>query len=78
MAKKKWAMPAWMRPYREMFANTGGNPVEELMSDTETHYGNNAVRAALIVAVESQVILLTKLHESGHLTPRPCGGAENG
>jgi hypothetical protein len=64
---KKWKMPAWMEPFRDEFANTGGNPIEELMNDKDTHYGNNAVRAALIVAVDSQVHLLNSLHARGAL-----------
>ncbi len=63
----KWTMPEWMEPYRDLFCNTGGNSVEELMSDKSANVANNAVRAALIVAVRSQVGLLTGMHERGLL-----------
>lgn len=69
MAKKTWVMPDWMEPCRPMFSNTGGNPIEELMNDTTTNIFNNAVRAALIVAVDAQVGLLTRLHEAGCAFP---------
>ncbi len=67
MADKPWVMPAWMEPYRDLIGNTGGNPIEELLNDTKTNGFNNAIRAALIVSVESQVRLLTVLHERGLL-----------
>lgn len=60
-----WTMPEWMEPYRELFANTGGNQIEELMNDRTTNHRNNLIRSALIVAVSSQVALLMKLHSQG-------------
>ena len=66
-AAPAWVMPEWMEPYREHFANTGGNSIEELMSDSDSNVRNNVVRAALIIAVESQVILLSRLHARGAL-----------
>jgi hypothetical protein len=67
--KKKWTMPAWMRPYRSMIVNTGGNDIEELVNDdgTNSNIFNNAPRAVLCVAVKSQVSLLEALHEAGRL-----------
>ena len=65
--KAPWVMPAWMEPYRNDFTNTGGNSIEELMSDSDSNVRNNVVRAALIIAVESQVILLSRLHARGVL-----------
>lgn len=70
MAEKKrpiWKMPAWMEPCRELFANTGGNGIEDLMNDQDTNGLNNSVRSALIVCVESQVILLTRMRKAGML-----------
>lgn len=63
--KEQWTMPKWMEPYRETICNTGGNPIEDLMNDTTTNFQNNAIRAALIVAVDSQVKLLYRLYEKG-------------
>lgn len=65
--KKKWKMPKWMEPYREAFQNTGGNSIENLMNDKSTTVFNNCVRAALIVAVSSQVDLLARLRDAGVL-----------
>lgn len=65
--KKPWTMPAWMEPYRDLIGNTGGNPVEELVNDSTASVRNNVIRAALCVAVESQVALLHRLHERGWL-----------
>ena len=62
-----WVMPEWMEPYRDLINNTGGNPVEELMNDHSTNVFVNAPRAMLCVAVASQVMLLTHLHEGGAL-----------
>jgi hypothetical protein len=72
MAKEKpaWKMPDWMEPYRGSFANTGGNSIEELMNDRTTDGGNNIIRSALIIAVESQVILLNRLHHEGRLAAK--------
>lgn len=68
MKEKKWTMPKWMEPYREMINNTGGNPIEELMNDHHTNGFNNVIRTALIISVDSQVALLTKLHNEGLLS----------
>lgn len=64
-----WTMPEWMEPYRELIRNTGGNPIEELVNDRTTNAQSNMIRAALIVAVESQVGLLMSLHAKGLLAP---------
>lgn len=65
---KQWVMPEWMEPYRDMIRNTGGNSVESLMNDHKTNGFNNSIRAALIVAVDSQVSLLGALHRAGRLS----------
>ena len=65
MKRKKWKMPAWMEPYRELVGNTGGNKIEELMNYTTSNMGNNFIRTGLIIAVISQVELLERLHEQG-------------
>lgn len=67
-ATKRWVMPAWMEPYRKHIKNTGGNSVEELMNDRTCDISNNAVRAALCVAIQSQVALLEHLHRDGLLS----------
>lgn len=64
---KPWTMPEWMEPYRGLIRNTGGNSVEDLVNDTSSNTFNNPIRAALCVAVESQVSLLIILKEKGHL-----------
>jgi hypothetical protein len=56
---KRWKMPEWMEPYRDLFENTGGNSVEELMDHEFTNA--NVVRGTLAVCVESQVTLLHRL-----------------
>jgi hypothetical protein len=70
--REPWVMPAWMEPYRELIVNTGGNPVEELINDEKTNAFTNVVRAGLIVAVYSQVRLLTALHQRGLLAEVPA------
>lgn len=62
-----WIMPEWMEPYRSLIGNTGGDSVEGLMNDHSNHLGNNAIRAALCIAVDSQVTLLYRLRKEGHL-----------
>jgi hypothetical protein len=66
--RKPWVMPEWMEPYRDLFQNTGGNPIEELMNDTETNGSNNVIRSALIISVDSQVTLLHRLRNKGFLS----------
>lgn len=61
----KWVMPTYLEKYRDLIGDTGGNPIEDLMNDTETNAFNNAFRAAMIVSVYSQIILLEKLHKKG-------------
>lgn len=67
-----WKMPKWMEPYRELFQNTGGNSIEELMNDRDTHGGNNVIRSALIISVDSEITLLHRMKVRGMLT-----GVEN-
>lgn len=70
MAKKEakqWTMPAWMEPYRDMIADTGGNPIEELLNDHTTTIFENAPRAMICVAVKDQVGLLERLNKNGML-----------
>lgn len=65
--RKPWLMPDWMEPYRDLFENTGGNPIEELMNDTTTNGFNNVIRSALIISVSSQVTLLWRARAKGLL-----------
>lgn len=70
MKEKKWKMPKWMRRYREYICNTGGNPIEELMNDHHTTVFSNTPRALICVAVDTQIILLTRLWKAGLLQER--------
>jgi hypothetical protein len=65
--QSQWVMPAWMEPYRERIKNTGGNSIEELMNDDKSTMLNNHIRAALCIAIKSQVALLEHLHRDGDL-----------
>lgn len=56
-----WTMPKWMEPHRETIVNTGGNSIEDLMND-RSNVVVNAPLALISCAVQSQVALLTKLH----------------
>ena len=69
--KQVWVMPSWMKPYREMISNTGGNPIEELMNDHASNVRTNVVRAALCLCVKSQVALLERLRLNGFLKDTP-------
>lgn len=64
-----YVLPAWMEPYRTLFQNTGGNTIEDLMTDNDpTNNGaNNVVRAALIASVEAQLTLLWRMRQRGML-----------
>lgn len=70
-----WKMPKWMKPYREMFCNTGGNSIEELMNDQDSNMFNNAPRAALAIGIDGQVGLLTRLYKNRLLAPPGKAGA---
>lgn len=67
MKKRKWKMPKWMEPFRDMIGDTGGNPIEDLVNDYHTNANNNVILAAMIVAVTDQVRLLYKLWRAGRL-----------
>lgn len=58
-------MPEWMEPFRDKIVNTGGNPIKELANDHTTTFFGNAPRAALCIAVKSQIELLTRLNDEG-------------
>ena len=67
VVEETWTMPEWMEPYRELFQNTGGNPIEELMNDHHTNGFNNSIRSALIISVDAQVTLLHRMRHHGML-----------
>lgn len=71
MTDQVWTMPEWMEPYRELIVNTGGNTIESLMNDKTTTGFNNMIRAAIIAAVESQILLLSYLKNAGLLAEVP-------
>ena len=60
---KRWKMPRWMEPYRDLLVNTGGNPVEDMMNGNASPLVNLPL-STLQAAVKSQVGLLYQLHES--------------
>lgn len=62
-----WVMPEWMEQFRDIIQNTGGNSIENLVNDTTSNTFNNPIRAALCIAVTSQVGLLITLHNRGEL-----------
>lgn len=72
---EKWQMPEWMKPYEDLIINTGGNSVEELVSDNTTNVFTNVPRAIIVVGVKSQVALLIQLYEAGHLAAPALIGA---
>lgn len=67
--RRVWTMPDWMRPYEDLFINTGGNTVEDLMNrhPSDANVVINAPLALICVAVESQVALLEELRNRGLL-----------
>jgi hypothetical protein len=59
---RTWKMPKWMEMYREHFANTGGNSIEELMNgDADPRV--NLPLSTIQFGVKSQVSMLTRLRE---------------
>lgn len=65
--EEKWVMPDYLEKYRGLINNTGGLEIEELMNDKKTTAFNNIYRAALIISVDSQILLLETLYKHGHL-----------
>ena len=77
MSDEDFSVPAWMERYREHFASTGGNSIEELVEDI---YGpgrdphmvtTNLPRYILAVAVTSQMAMLESMRRAG-LTCDAC------
>jgi hypothetical protein len=65
---------AKLDPWRSYVSNTGGNPIEELLTDT-TAVQINAPRALIAVAAKVQVQLLKDLLADGLLVnPRERAG----
>ena len=65
--RKRWTMPEWMEPYRDMISDTGGNPIEDLMNDHTTTAQVNLYRAVFCISTKAQVALLEKLHAAGKI-----------
>ena len=61
---KRWKMPQWMEPYRDLIVYTGGQSVEDLMNGA---YSDDGFAAVYRWSVRAQVRLLTKLHNGGIL-----------
>ena len=64
---KKWEMPEWAEPYRDLIRNTGGNDIEWLMNLTGEDTKSNVILGALSISVDSQMSLLCALKSKGHL-----------
>lgn len=60
--QKPWTMPTWMKPYRELIVNTGGNSVEEMMNGNASPLVNLPL-STLQACVKSQIALLNRLHD---------------
>lgn len=73
MENKEWTMPEWMKPYRELIRNTGGNTIEEIMNNHDADIFTNAPLAMICVAVKSQVDFLTLLYKNDKLKDAPVG-----
>ncbi|EMB9960172.1 hypothetical protein U9665_004447 [Escherichia coli] len=68
--KESYAVPEWMRQFLQLFQNTGGNDVEELLHDEDTNMFANSVRYMLIVSARSQFALLMDMYSKGIITGR--------
>ena len=74
-------MPPELERYRDLIYNTGGNTVEDLINRLRKHDNlivTNFPVWSLAVAVESQIILLQRLHAGGLLKISKAGPAEPG
>lgn len=73
-----WVMPDWLREYNEVFNNTGGNEVEDLVnryiSESNLVFTNLPMYTLAAMAF-SQVNLMYALRDRGLLKPL---GKENG
>ena len=73
--RKLWIMPEWMKPYERHFNNTGGNTVEELITEFNTNdtlARTNFPLYTLAAMAFSQARLLIELHNQGLLAPLPA------
>ena len=75
--RRKWKQPKWMAAYVPLLKNTGGtfdDPAEAMNCDARNcNLAVNAPRAALCIAVQSQVLLLQTLHDKGMLAEAARG-----
>ena len=62
-----WEMPEWMEQFRDCIGDTGGNPVEWIISLGGKDTKGNIILAAIASCVYSQLSLLTTLHNRGLL-----------
>lgn len=60
-------LPEWMDKYRDIITDTGGNPIEWLISLGGEDTKNNIALAFLTVSVCAQIRLLSNLHDKGLL-----------
>ncbi len=64
---KKWTMPDWMKPYREMLSEWE-KPEEYMNCDgRDCNIFTNSPRALMCNSAQSQVQILYKLHKEGFL-----------
>lgn len=67
--KQEWVMPEWMEPYRDLFANTGGNSIERLVNLPASTGKTNIILSTLACCAESQLTLLGRLRNRDMLVP---------
>lgn len=71
--REDWVMPEWMEPYRDQIVGDGGNGVEDLMNRLRNEKNlafSNIIVFAMACEIESQVHMLTRLHNAGLLKER--------
>lgn len=75
-APPRWVMPAELEPYRRLIGETGGNDVEDLMTEWSAGADgvmfSNLPRYPIMQAVASQVGLLARLYAAGQLPEVPA------
>jgi hypothetical protein len=70
-----WILPEQLEPYRDLIGETGGNAIEDLLTQ-ELDMRTNMPVTVLAIAVAAQVTLLARLHAQGALTPGYPSGEE--
>lgn len=69
----RFIIPEWAEKYRDLFQDTGGNKIEDIMNDHSFNVVTNGIKSMMVASIEGQMTLLRRLKAKGFLAIESVG-----